>query len=65
MYIKRNFNFFFIYFFTWRIMLFSILAGLLADVLYQCISWKWAAISWGPVSLIGIADDFLRLLFYL
>jgi len=58
MYIKRNFNVLLIYFFTRRIMLFSILAGLLAVVLYQCIGWKWVAIPWAPVSLIGMAVAF-------
>jgi hypothetical protein len=44
MYIKRNFNFILIYFFTWRIMLSGIAGGLVAVVLYECIGWKWVAI---------------------
>jgi putative membrane protein len=58
MYIKRNFNFILIYFFTWRIMLSGIAGGLVAVVLYECIGWKWVAIPWLPISLIGTAVAF-------
>src|SRR5690349_17316343 len=58
MYIKRSFNLTLIYFFTWRIMLFSLLTGTVAVVAYQCLGWKWAAIPWLPISLIGTAVAF-------
>src|ERR1700741_4321999 len=58
MYIKRNFNLTLIYFFTWRIMLFSLLTGASAVVVYECVGWKWVAIPWVPISLIGTAVAF-------
>ena len=58
MYIKRNFNLTLIYFFTWRILLYSFLMSLLALLCYDVIGWKWVAIPWLPVSLIGTAVSF-------
>ncbi len=58
MYIKRHLNFLLIYFFTWRIMLFSLLTGVLAYIIYAHLGWTWVAIPWLPVSLIGTAVAF-------
>jgi ion channel-forming bestrophin family protein len=58
MYIKRHLNFLLIYFFTWRLMLFSLLTGTAAVLIYQYLDWKWVAIPWLPVSLIGTAVAF-------
>lgn len=58
MYIKRRFNLTLIYFFTWRIMVLSFLTGAFALYLYKHLDWKWVAIPWLPVSLIGTAVAF-------
>ncbi len=47
-----------IYFFTWRLMLLSLLTGLFAVFVYRYLDWKWVAIPWLPVSLIGTAVAF-------
>jgi len=58
MYIKRNITPLLIYFFTWRLMLLSFLTGAFALTLYHFLDWKWVAIPWLPVSLIGTAVAF-------
>jgi ion channel-forming bestrophin family protein len=58
MYIKRHLNFLLIYFFTWRLMLFSLITGVTAVLIYKHLGWKWVAIPWLPVSLIGTAVAF-------
>lgn len=58
MYIKRQLNPLLIYFFTWRLLLMSLLTGLFAMFVYQHLGWKWVAIPWLPVSLIGTAVAF-------
>ncbi len=58
MYIKRHLSIVLIYFFTWRIMLFSLITGVMAVVVYEHLGWKWVAIPWLPVSLIGTAVAF-------
>lgn len=58
MYIKRQFSLFILYFISWRIVLWSLFTGLLAMMTYQYLGWKWVAIPWLPVSLIGTAVAF-------
>ena len=58
MYIKRQFSLMIIYFISWRLILWSLFTGLLALSLYQYVGWKWVAIPWLPVSLIGTAVAF-------
>lgn len=58
MYVKRNISFKLIYFFTWRLMLLSLLTGAFALYLYEYLQWRWVAIPWLPVSLIGTAVAF-------
>ena len=58
MYIKRSFNLSLIYFFTWRILLYSFLVSLAVLLMYDVLGWRWVAIPWLPVSLIGTAVSF-------
>ncbi|AXE16524.1 hypothetical protein DR864_01670 [Runella rosea] len=58
MYIKRHLNFVIIYFYTWRMILASLITGSLAIFVYQYLGWKWVAIPWLPMSLIGTATAF-------
>ncbi len=58
MYIKRHLNFVIIYFYTWRMVLASLFTGILAIFVYQYLDWKWVAIPWLPMSLIGTATAF-------
>jgi ion channel-forming bestrophin family protein len=58
MYIGRHITARMVYFFTWRLMLLSLLTGLFAVFLYQYLGWKWVAIPWLPISLIGTAVAF-------
>lgn len=58
MYIKRHLTPLLIYFFTWRLLLLSTCTGLFALLLYKFLGWKWVAIPWLPVSLIGTAVAF-------
>lgn len=58
MYIKRFFSPFLIYFFTWRILLFSLVTGTAVVLMYQLLGWRRIAIPWLPVSLIGTAVAF-------
>lgn len=58
MYIKRHLSFTIFYFISWRMFLWSLFTGLLALATYQYLEWKWVAIPWLPVSLIGTAVAF-------
>lgn len=58
MYIKRYLRPGLMYFITWRLMLFSLITGTCAVVLYQYFEFKWVAVPWLPVSLIGTAVAF-------
>jgi ion channel-forming bestrophin family protein len=58
MYIKRHFSLVIMYYMSWRILLWSFFTGLLALTCYQFLEWKWVAIPWLPVSLIGTAVAF-------
>src|SRR5688572_29727366 len=58
MYTKRYFNYQIMYFITWRMVLWSLFTGLLALTTYQYLAWKWVAVPWLPVSLIGTATAF-------
>jgi putative membrane protein len=58
MYIKRYFSWQILYFISWRMILWSLFTGLLALSTYLFLGWKWVAIPWLPVSLIGTAVAF-------
>lgn len=58
MYVKRVFSIWLIFVFTWQIGLFSFLLSVAALLLYEGLGWKWIAIPWLPVSLIGTAVSF-------
>lgn len=58
MYIKHYFSFTIFYYISWRLILWSLFTGLLAMFTYQYMGWKWVAIPWLPVSLIGTAVAF-------
>lgn len=58
MYIKRYFSWRILYFISWRMILWSLFTGLLALSTYLYLGWKWVAIPWLPVSLIGTAVAF-------
>lgn len=58
MYIKRQFSLMIMYFISWRLILWSLFTGSLAMLLYQYLEWRWVAIPWLPVSLIGTAVAF-------
>jgi len=58
MYIRRYFGFRILYFISWRMVLWSVFTGLLAMFTYSYLGWKWVAVPWLPVSLIGTAVAF-------
>ncbi|GAB4025039.1 bestrophin family protein [Spirosoma koreense] len=58
MYVKHYFNFSIIYFISWRLILWSLFTGLIALLSYDYLGWKWVAVPWLPVSLIGTAVAF-------
>jgi ion channel-forming bestrophin family protein len=58
MYVKRFFDYGILYFISWRMILWSLFTGLLAMYTYRYLGWKWVAIPWLPVSLIGTAVAF-------
>lgn len=58
MYVKRNLSFGIFYYISWRMVLWSLFTGMLAMGTYQLLEWKWVAIPWLPVSLIGTAVAF-------
>jgi ion channel-forming bestrophin family protein len=58
MYIKRHFSLTIMYFISWRILIWSFCTGAIAFTTYDLLNWKWVAIPWLPVSLIGTAVAF-------
>src|SRR5687767_3790167 len=58
MYIKRQLSLTIVYYISWRLVLWSLFTGLLAMFTYLYLEWKWVAIPWLPVSLIGTAVAF-------
>ena len=58
MYVKRYFSPAVVYFISWRLVLWSLFTGLLALITYQHLGWKWVAVPWLPISLIGTAVAF-------
>lgn len=58
MYVRRQFDLLFMYLFSWRLILWSIFTGSIAYLTYDYWGWKWVAIPWLPVSLIGTAVAF-------
>jgi ion channel-forming bestrophin family protein len=58
MYVKRYFSWQILYFISWRMILWSLFTGLLALFTFLYLEWKWVAIPWLPVSLIGTAVAF-------
>ncbi|MCF0070160.1 hypothetical protein LZD49_06730 [Dyadobacter sp. CY261] len=58
MYINRYLSPVIVYFYSWRMVLFSIATGSIAIFLYDYLDWKWVAIPWLPVSLVGTATAF-------
>jgi putative membrane protein len=58
MYTKRHFQWWILYYISWRMVLWSLFTGLLAMTTYQYLGWKWVRIPWLPVSLIGTAVAF-------
>lgn len=58
MYTKRYITPTLMYFFTWRLMLFSLFTSVSAVLLYKYAGLAWVAVPWLPVSLIGTAVAF-------
>ncbi len=58
MYVRRQFDLLFMYLFSWRLILWSLCTGVVAFLAYDTLGWKWVAIPWLPVSLIGTAVAF-------
>jgi len=58
MYVNRYLNPLIFYYFSWRMVLLSLLTGTTAILTYDYLDWKWVAIPWLPVSLIGTATAF-------
>lgn len=58
MYVKRYLSPLIIYYYSWRMVLFSIFTGSIAIIAYKYLDWTWVAIPWLPVSLIGTATAF-------
>ena len=58
MYINRYLSPLIVYYYSWRMVLLSVFTGTLAIVVYEYLGWKWVAIPWLPVSLVGTATAF-------
>jgi putative membrane protein len=58
MYVKRHLSPLIVYYYSWRMVLFSLFTGSTAILLYDYFGWKWVAIPWLPVSLVGTATAF-------
>ncbi|WP_439557038.1 bestrophin family ion channel, partial [Dyadobacter sp.] len=58
MYVNRYLSPVIIYFYSWRMVLFSLATGSIAIFIYQYLDWKWVAVPWLPVSLVGTATAF-------
>lgn len=58
MYVKRYLSPLIIYYYSWRMVLFSLFTGSMAIFLYSYLGWIWVGIPWLPVSLVGTATAF-------
>ncbi|TCD28732.1 hypothetical protein EZ456_04945 [Pedobacter psychrodurus] len=58
MYVKRYLSPLIVYYYSWRMVLFSLFTGSGAIFVYSYLGWQWVAIPWLPVSLIGTATAF-------
>jgi ion channel-forming bestrophin family protein len=58
MYINRYLSPLIVYYYSWRMVLFSVFTGSVAIFVYDYLDWKWVAIPWLPVSLVGTATAF-------
>ncbi|NIJ52867.1 bestrophin family protein [Dyadobacter arcticus] len=58
MYVNRYLSPLIVYFYSWRMVLFSLFTGLMAVFVYEYLDWKWVAVPWLPVSMIGTATAF-------
>src|SRR5215217_6383488 len=58
MYVNRYLSPVIVYYYSWRMVLFSLFTGSLSIVVYEYLDWKWVAIPWLPVSLVGTATAF-------
>ena len=58
MYVNRYLSPLIVYYYSWRMVLFSLFTGSMAIFVYSYLGWGWVAIPWLPVSLIGTATAF-------
>ncbi|MFC4209798.1 bestrophin family protein [Pedobacter lithocola] len=58
MYVKRYLSPLIVYYYSWRMVLFSLFTGSIAIFVYSYLGWSWVAIPWLPVSLVGTATAF-------
>jgi putative membrane protein len=58
MYVNRYLSPMIVYYYSWRMILFSIFTGSVAIFVYSYLDWTWVAIPWLPVSLVGTATAF-------
>lgn len=58
MYVNRYLSPIIVYYYSWRMVLFSLFTGSMAIFVYEYLGWKWVAIPWLPVSLVGTATAF-------
>src|SRR5215217_3001675 len=58
MYVNRYLSPQIVYFYSWRMVLFSLFTGSMAIFVYVYLDWKWVAVPWLPVSLVGTATAF-------
>ncbi len=58
MYVNRYLSPLIVYYYSWRMVLFSLFTGSLSIFVYDYLDWKWVAIPWLPVSLVGTATAF-------
>ncbi len=58
MFVKKNFPIWGVFNFTWYHLVWLSVWGGLAVSMYELLEWKWLAIPWVPVSLLGIAVAF-------
>ena len=58
MYVNRYLSPVIVYYYSWRMVLFSLFTGSMAIFVYDYLDWKWVAIPWLPVSLVGTATAF-------
>jgi len=58
MYVNRYLSPLIVYYYSWRMVLFSLFTGSAAIFVYEYLGWKWVAIPWLPVSLVGTATAF-------